>query len=131
MKRAQRERFDALVEQVIAALPQGIARLLEEVAVVVEDMPDEAILADLGMKPEEAKELCGLHTGVANTEVTVESPGELPSQIMLFRVGILAEAGGWESGDEAISHEVRITLLHEIGHQFGLDEEDLRRLGYD
>jgi predicted Zn-dependent protease with MMP-like domain len=50
---------------------------------------------------------------------------------MLFRVGILEQAGGWEAGEDAIVEEIRITLLHEIGHQFGLDEEDLRRLGYE
>jgi predicted Zn-dependent protease with MMP-like domain len=82
-------------------------------------------------------ELCGLHTGVAFTERSVTSSGDLPSEIRLFREGILAEAGGWEEPGEdvdavedSIYEEIRITLLHEIGHQFGLDEDDLERLGY-
>ncbi|MFN7614113.1 MAG: metallopeptidase family protein, partial [Phycisphaerae bacterium] len=80
---------------------------------------------------------------------SVEASGELPSEIMLYRVGIVAEAGGWDEqagdraagestehdtalrgGPEAIREQIRITLLHEIGHQFGLDEDDLDRLGY-
>lgn len=129
MKRADRERFDALVERVIGDLPEGIARLLEEMPVVVEDLPDEAILRDMGMDASEADELCGLHTGTANTEASVEQT-DLPSQIMLFRVGILEQAGGWEAGEDAIVEEIRITLLHEMGHHFGLDEDDLDRLGY-
>jgi predicted Zn-dependent protease with MMP-like domain len=139
----ERDRFDALVERVIAELPEGIGRLIDEMPVVVEDVPDAALLRDLGMNPDEADELCGLHTGVANTESSVESPGDLPSQIMLFRVGILAMAGGWEAGveggteasvdagEESVLAEIRVTLLHEIGHQFGLDEDDLRELGYE
>jgi predicted Zn-dependent protease with MMP-like domain len=130
VNRRERERFDALVEREIGELPEGIARLLEEMPVVVEDVPDEAILREFGMTAKEADELCGLHTGTANTEASVEQT-DLPSQIMLFRVGILAEAGGWEAGDDAVREEIRITLLHEIGHQFGLDEEDLKRLGYE
>ena len=57
----------------------------------------------------------------------------VPPTIMLFRVGIVAEAGGWDQPDalERIREEIRITLLHEIGHQFGLDEDDLARLGYE
>jgi predicted Zn-dependent protease with MMP-like domain len=130
MNRRERHRFDALVEQVIGALPEAIARLLEEVPVVVEDLPDESILREFGMTPDQADELCGLHTGTANTEASVEQT-DLPSQIMLFRIGILAQAGGWEAGEAAVLEEIRITLLHEIGHQFGLDEEDLRQLGYE
>lgn len=134
--------FDAMVEAEIEALPAGIRALLEEVPVIVEDQPDDDTLAAFGMTRDEADELCGLHTGVAFTERSVEASGELPSEIMLYREGIVAEAGGWEQreddatdgtprgGPEAIREQIRITLLHEIGHQFGLDEDDLDRLGY-
>lgn len=134
--------FDAMVEAEINALPPGVRALLDEVPVIVEDEPDDATLAAFGMTRDEADELCGLHTGVAFTERSVEASGELPSEIMLYRAGIVAEAGGWEprsvasddqrpaGGPEAIREQIRITLLHEIGHQFGLDEDDLDRLGY-
>jgi predicted Zn-dependent protease with MMP-like domain len=79
------------------------------------------------------EELCGLHTGVAITDQSVEDSGRLPTDIHLFRVGIVALAGGWGGRDaeERIGDEIRITLLHEIGHHFGLEEDDLADLGYD
>jgi len=45
--------------------------------------------------------------------------------------GILELAGGWEAGEDVVREEIRITLLHEIGHHFGLDEDDLAGLGYE
>lgn len=77
-------------------------------------------------------ELLGLHSGVAITERRVEGPVELPETIHIFRQGVVRFAGGWEQehADEAIYDEVRTTLLHEIGHHFGLDEDDLEGLGY-
>lgn len=124
----------------MADLPRGILALTEEMPVIVEDRPEQKLLDELSKEAGERiepDELCGLHTGVAFTERSVTSSGELPSEIRLFREGILAEAGGWEEPDEdagevedSIYEEIRITLLHEIGHQFGLDEDDLERLGY-
>ncbi len=132
MRQVLRDQFDALLEEVIASLPPAIAKLLDEVPVVAEDLPSPAILRDLGMTPDQAIELCGLHSGTAFTERTVEHP-DLPSEIQLYREGIVDQAGGWggSDADERIRDEIRITLLHEIGHQFGLDEDDLERLGYD
>ena len=51
--------------------------------------------------------------------------------IHLFRIGIMAEAGGEQATEEDLRREIRVTLLHEIGHHFGLDEDDLAELGYD
>lgn len=139
MSPAQRDHFDRLLEDVIAILPQPIRDLLDEVPVIVEDRPSPDLLRDLALEAGEdpadwaPDELCGLHTGTAFTERSVEAPHDFPSDIMLFREGIVAEAGGWDNhlGDAEISRQIRITLLHEIGHQFGLDEDDLQRLGYD
>ncbi len=132
MRQPLRDQFDEMLERVINALPAGVRRLLDEVPVVVEDIPSPEVLRSMGMGPEEAGELCGLHTGTAFTERSVEQT-DLPSEIQLYRVGIVEEAGGWggDDADERITEEIRITLLHEIGHQFGLDEDDLERLGYD
>jgi predicted Zn-dependent protease with MMP-like domain len=156
MNDAEREAFDALVEEAIEQLPDHVRELLEEVPVVVLDRPTAEMLRDLGMDPNdetEADELCGLHTGTANTERSVER-ADLPSNIHLFRNGIIslaqdqlredaAEAGGAEpdltwhgpnanpDAEDAVFQEIWVTLLHEIGHEFGLDEDDLERLGYD
>lgn len=136
MKEGERERFDGLLEEVIEGLPKGLSSLIEEVPVIVLDRPTAEILRSLGMDPGDEKEagsLCGLHTGTAYTEKSVEHSGELPSDIHLFREGIVDLAGGWdqEDADDWVAEEIRITLLHEIGHQFGLDEEDLEGLGYE
>jgi predicted Zn-dependent protease with MMP-like domain len=150
MTDALRDRFDALVDEVMEHLPIGIHQLLDEISIVVLDEPDGAMLKSMGIDPRdpnaahEAKdEFCGLHTGTALIDRSVEAP-DLPDQIHLFRRGIVNLAGGWDAhtetddeghyevgGDEAIAEEIHITLLHEIGHHFGLDEDDLANLGYD
>lgn len=135
MNDAHRDRFDELVGRVIGALPPGIAAVLEELPVIVLDRPTPEMFADLGIAPADqasaAREICGLHTGVPDTEASYEAP-QATGQIHLFREGIVNLCGGWTGpkADEAIAEEIRVTLLHEIGHQMGLDEDDLDALGY-
>lgn len=134
MNQPERDRFDALLEQVIADLPEPLRRLIDEVPVVVLDQPTPDLLVGLEpMDDEEAELLCGLHSGIAITHRSVENSGELPEAIHLFRRGIIDLAGGWDGpdgGEDAVREEICVTLLHEIGHHFGLDEDDLDRLGY-
>jgi predicted Zn-dependent protease with MMP-like domain len=140
MNRAERERFDDLLEQVLASLPRRLHDLLEEAPLIVDDRPSAQLLKELGMN-EEDDLLCGLHTGTALTQRSVEHSHDMPEMIHIFREGIVDFAGGWEpwvdddgtelGGEEAVRREIRITILHEIGHHFGLDEEDLAELGYD
>lgn len=146
MTEKERARFDALVEEAIGTLPDRLHELLDEVPVVVLDRPTAEMLKDLGIDPrdtEAALELCGLHSGTPDTEASVEMPS-LTSNIHLFREGIISLAGGWEpragagddddtgpGGEDAVYEEIMVTLLHEMGHQFGLSEDDLRDLGYD
>jgi predicted Zn-dependent protease with MMP-like domain len=138
MRRRERERFDELFDDVLAELPAAVHRFIEECPIVLEDRPSRAILDELGMNDEDDL-LCGLHTGVPLTERSVDR-ADLSDVIHLFREGIVDMAGGWEAdvdeegqpfgGEDAIRDEIRITILHEIGHHFGLDEGDLERLGY-
>lgn len=137
MNRRDRARFDTLAEQVIEALPAGLRALLDEVALILDDEPGPEILAEMG---DEAADLLGLHTGTPFTEQGIEYAGPPPT-IHLFREAIVDQAcdewGGYPDGwrgaesDDAVREEIRVTLLHEIGHQFGLDEDDLGRLGYE
>lgn len=127
MNDRDRDRFDELVDHAIGTLPPRYAALLDEIPVIVLDLPTPEMLADLAMRPDEATNLCGLHTGVAFTERSIEVDGTLPTQVHLFREGILAAAGGWRG---RLAEEIRITLLHELGHQMGLEEDDLDDLGY-
>lgn len=132
MNARTRERFDALIDEAVEALPASIRQLIDEVPIIVLDRPTPEILRSLGEPDADPLEFCGLHTGHAFTERTVEASGELPSDIHIFREGIVDLAGGWEGddADDRIYEEIMTTLLHEIGHQFGLDEDDLDRLGY-
>jgi predicted Zn-dependent protease with MMP-like domain len=139
MMRGERERFDAMLERVLAELPPKLHELLEEAPLIVDDRPTQEMIDELGVDPD-AESLCGLHSGVPLTERSVAAGHEPPETIHLFREGIVDQAGGWEEwedeegqwwgGEESVMEEIRITLLHEIGHHFGLDEEDLERLGY-
>jgi predicted Zn-dependent protease with MMP-like domain len=132
---AQREVFDAILDRQIEALPQQLHALLEEVPLIVEDEPTAELLRELGMEPDD--ELCGLHSGVALTERSVMPPAEMdvPDHMMLFR-GPILRLSGYDmsrSGRRAhrrLEEEIHVTLLHEIGHHFGLDEDDLASLGY-
>ncbi len=139
MSPAQRARFDELLDRVLASLPAPLHRLLEEAPLIVEDRPSPRLLAELGIE-DQPDSLCGLHSGTPLTHRSVED-AELPETIHLFRQAIVDEAGGgkrvqdadgtWSGGEDAIAREIRITLLHEIGHHFGLEEEDLEELGYE
>ena len=139
MRRDERARFDALFEALLGEMPAEIHALIDEVPVVLEDSAPRALLESMGLDPDDPTGLCGLHAGVPLTERSVDS-GSLPDVITLYREGIVEEAGGWEEwtdedgtrlgGEERVCREIRITLLHELGHHFGLDEDDLERLGY-
>lgn len=127
LTRAQRDRFDAVFEEILDALPDHLHELIERVPVILEDRASRKLLSELGMDPDD-DDLFGLHTGVPMTEKSVEGeavPGE--DYIMIFREPILEMAAG---DARVLEHEIRVTLLHEIGHQFGLDEDDLADLGY-
>ena len=127
-------------------LPEHLHALLEEVPVVVEDRPSRKLLREMELDPDE-DDLCGLHTGVALTNRSVEHSGNLPDQITLFRNAIIEMAGLRDLPDESdlsaeelkeaeqdviaeLEHQIRVTLLHEMGHHFGLDEDDLDAMGY-
>lgn len=135
-----RRKFDALLEEIIESLPPRVQALLEETPVLVDDRPSRALLAELGLDPRD-EGLCGLHSGTPLTERSVSHGHDLPETIHLFREGIIDQAGGWTpwqddegqqwGGEEEVRRQIRITLLHEIGHHFGLDEADLAALGYE
>lgn len=124
----QREQFDHLLERVLASLP-AVRELLEEAPLIVDDRPDRRMLEELGID-DETEVLCGLHSGTPLTERSLADAFDEPETIHLFREGIVEEAGGWEAGEGAVAAEIRTTLLHEVGHHFGLEEDDLDALGY-
>ncbi len=132
---SQRIRFDTILESILDVLPQHIKAVIEEVPVIVEDEPPPEVLAEFDAS---AADICGLHSGLPLTDRSVEDSGVLPDTVHLYRRGILAaaaercehEGAGAGGEDVALREEIRITLLHELGHHHGLDEDDLDRLGY-
>jgi len=115
--RISRREFEQLVEQALGELPQRFASLLDNVAIVVEEEPSDE---DLDVMDEDANELLGIYRGVPITERHYDSM-RLPDQIAIFRGPILRVA---RSRSDAL-HEIRDTVVHELGHYFGLDDEGM------
>lgn len=127
---SQRRTFDDLLESIIDELPENLHQLLEEVPLIVEDEPSAKLMAEMRLD-RRGTLLCGLHWGIALTQRSVEQSGMLPDRMMLFREPIMRLAGIGRGGRRRdLERQVRITLLHEMGHHFGLDEDDLAQLGY-
>jgi predicted Zn-dependent protease with MMP-like domain len=115
-----RREFDALVEEALGGLPSQFAELLENVAVVVEDEPSDDDLEVLH-DDDADNELLGLYRGVALTRRTHDMLPMLPDQIAIFRGPIQRIA---RTRPEAV-REIRNTVIHELGHYFGLHDEDM------
>ena len=130
MNKDNRDLFDKHFEIVFARLPPLIHSLLEKMPLHVEDGPPGDVLDQLGISS--AEYLCGLYTGVPLTERSIERPWKLPDVVTIYRLGILRQAtddAGRVSLDE-LERQIWITILHEVGHHHGLDEDDLAKLGY-
>ena len=134
MDEAQRSLFDSITEQQVDSLPYTIQLLLQETPLLVEDRPSDQLLQELGMESGQADELCGIYCGIGLTDRSVEDSMTEPETITIFREGIFALVSGQsdskESIEELLAREIRVTILHEVGHHFGLDENDLDALGY-
>jgi predicted Zn-dependent protease with MMP-like domain len=126
----ERRLFDEELEAVLAELPNELTGLFDEIPLVVEDHPSREMLRELDIARPEY--LCGLHTGVPLTERSVRHSGVLPTVITIYRLGVLCAATSRRGHfSQARLHEqIRKTVLHELGHYFGMDEDDLRRYGY-
>lgn len=123
MVRLTRQQFLRLVQQAYQALPDNVTKALQNLEVVVERWPSRDLLDDLG--DASPYELLGLYVGVPLPDRGSELP-QLPDLIYLFQRPIERRC----STPQEVVEEVRVTLLHEVGHYFGLEEEDLERQGY-
>ncbi|HET9889071.1 MAG TPA: metallopeptidase family protein [Mycobacterium sp.] len=108
------QRFDELVSDALDLIPPELAAAMDNVVVLIEDR-----------HPEDA-ELLGLYEGVALTERDSDYFGSLPDAITIYRQALLDVC---ESEDEVVE-EVAITVIHEIAHHFGIDDERLHQLGW-
>jgi predicted Zn-dependent protease with MMP-like domain len=108
------QRFDELVSDALDLIPPKLAAAIDNVVILVEARhPDEA-------------DLLGLYEGVALTERDSSYAGSLPDAITIYRDALLDMCG---SEDEVVE-EVAITVIHEIAHHFGIDDDRLHQLGW-
>lgn len=112
------DEFEALVAKALDSMPTEFAALLDNIAVVVEDQADPEVLADVGL--EHPDELLGLYQGIPLTERD-SSFAALPDQVVIYRLPIIAIC----HDRREVIREVRDTLVHEIGHHFGLSDDDM------
>lgn len=114
------ETFAELVQQAIADLPPPYAKLMESIAVVVEEEPSEEVLQDLEL--DEKDDLLGLYQGQSLAADSFFRPGgEAPPRISIYRGPILRIC---ESREEVVQ-EVYDTVVHELGHHVGLDDDEM------
>ena len=115
-------RIVATAEQVLAGLPERFKKLVAEVPILVEERPSEDLVSE-GFDPRSL----GLFSGPTQVERSGPDVVPAPTRIVLYAANLAAFAD--TSDAEELRHEVEVTLLHEIGHYFGLDENDLEALG--
>ena len=121
---ARHRRFEDLVQQALAAIPMPFAAALDEVAIVIEDEPTPDQLRDNDLTPDDT--LYGLYEGVARTEYGADWL-VVPNRISLFRLPLEAD---FADPDE-LADEVRLTVIHELAHHLGIDDDRLHALGVD
>lgn len=120
MLRMSIEDFEAVVAEAMDSIPESLGSLLENVVVAVEDEPEVELLEDMGLDPE-IDTLFGLYQGVALPERGWDYGNVLPDRIVVYRLPLLEACGSRRE----LLREIRLTVVHEVGHYFGLDEEDL------
>ena len=137
MNQSNRNYFDQQVGWVLDRLPRKILRILMEVPLHVEDQPSKSLMEDKGIDDPEG--LCGYYNGIplnegsvfgANVYMPVGVP--FPNSVTIFRRGIIAAAKN-ELGKVSrnqLRKEIRITILHELAHFHGMDEDEINEIGY-
>lgn len=110
-----RERFEELVADALDEVPEELLDLMSNVVILVEDDP-----------PPGEPELLGLYEGHALTERGWDYSGVLPDRILIYRRPILRIC----DSDEDVVEEVAVTVVHEIAHHFGIDDDRLHDLGW-
>ncbi len=107
--------FELLVAEALDEIPAELAALIDNCVILVEDYP-----------PPDLPQVLGLYSGIPLTERGQYYTG-LPDRILIFRHPILGICDTYEE----VIEEVRITVVHEIAHHFGIDDDRLHELGYD
>lgn len=117
--------FTDLVEKAVTGLPTLFSEFLEEIPIEIRDRPSPRELKRLGLGKNDL--LLGLYHGRPRTQRSVLDSGQMPDVIYIFQEDIELSS----DNEQDLIEQVRTTVLHEIGHHFGMSEEDLQRLGYE
>lgn len=123
--KVSRKQFEALVAEALDGLPTLIQDAMSNVDVVVEERPSKEQYTALGLAPDEW--LFGLYEGTPLIERGIVSDPLMPDKITIFRRPLEDAC----ENAEQITEEIRRTVVHEIAHHFGIDEDRLAELGYD
>ena len=116
--------FESLVNDAVRELPEEFREKLKNVAIIVEDYPTKELIEQTGLSPDET--LFGLYEGVPLTERSYFGEPLYPDRILIFQRAIEDECDSVEE----IKHELKITLVHEVAHFFGMDDDYLEEIGY-
>jgi len=114
--------IEALAQAAIARLPDTFRRFLDGVRLRVEDFPDDDVMREMGL--ESPFDILGLYHGHSVAR-SVDVSGNLPDTVFLYRRPILDE---WAEGGDSLEALVAHVLVHEVGHHFGLSDEDMDRI---
>jgi len=117
-----REKFESLVADALASIPRRFRDALKNLAIVVEDEPSRELLREMDLGPGDT--LLGLYTGTPLTERRWDYGNTLPDRILLFQGPLERESDDEEDLVVAIGE----TLIHEIGHYFGMSEEQIEAI---
>ena len=115
--------MEAMAHDVFARLPSDFCGLCEGVVIRVDDFPTDEVLDD--MEAESEYDLLGLFQGVGLPFRSHQDVAPMPNMVWLYRRPILDY---WAEHDETLGHIVRHVLIHEIGHHFGLSDEDMEAI---
>jgi predicted Zn-dependent protease with MMP-like domain len=117
-------RFEALVDRAIRSIPAPFNQALDEVAIVIADEPTDDELEESGLDPDEV--LYGLYEGTPRTEWGADDV-PFPNRITLYRLPL--EEDFPDPGE--LAEEVRETVIHELAHHLGIDDDRLHQLGHE
>ena len=117
-----RDAFNKLVEEALQDIPKRFREEIKNVAIVVEDAPSPAMLAELGIEPPDS--LYGLYQGIPLPERSWSYGNTLPDRVSLYQRTIEQDAEDHEDIIVCIAE----TLIHELGHYFGLSEEEIEAI---
>ncbi|GEP12109.1 metallopeptidase family protein [Methylobacterium gnaphalii] len=115
--------IEAIAEEAFASLPHAFRRLCAGVRIQVDDFPDDATLDEMNCESE--FDLLGLFRGVGLAQSGETTTGQMPNAVWLYRRPLLDY---WAEHDETLGHLVTHVLIHEIGHHFGLSDDDMARI---